>query len=661
MRKMRKTILIILTGVYASLLLLFVNQNAQDIISVTAKPYVITKVDDVSRKNVINQALDDFGREHKVAIVKQFVVPTVGSNPVQKFYTLGNDKQVGKHLVPRQAFATYNQFLTSDLRYPLYFFGKVSPQAIGHELHRLGLTYERQSTDVTWLVGDFLSNNYLYLILGLVLLMLFIVLVVANFQYLRASNIKHLHGVSRLADAWQAFMQDQRLFLVSYGLSLLVVIGSMFVRSQLGSMYPMLLLAGLLLILELGISVLAIVIQVLSHNEKTILAAINGKQQSKLVFTVNWFFKALTEVAVVVVVILVMGNLKTANQVKTELATWHNLPNYYTLSLAAFAGVQHDEGPKDTYKLVNWGNQHGMIVAAYGGGDASNYTDYANGNVLEVNANYLRQNKIVTVDNQRIKLPQDSNITYALIPANLKGRTQELIKKYEYELFFAELHVKNPQMQMKPISIKANQKIFSYDTNGFSLGQYSSQLPNPVILVVSPKSLGGDSDTPNGNWQSILSNQGLIFPNFKQLAKKVAEFGLAPQIGGYVNINDEAAKVYQEVNNKIKLLLLILALLIVLLLLEYQLVNNVYLTTNRQRAAIKRLHGNSLLRIHYHFILLWLGVTIFEGVLLVGVLRAPLSIVASFGGISLAVAGSLFTWQATKDMQKLATTIKGEK
>lgn len=666
MQRGRKIALIITSVAFLLCLIGFANQTGQDTISVTAKQYAITRIKDSVGKNAANAALEQFATTHKIAIVKQFVVPTVGSEPVKKFYVLGDKKRINQHVLPKRAFATKQEFVTSDVHYPLYFFGTISDAEIAHELKQLGFSFERQSTSIRELILYYVyyQQNYVDVLLLLVLLILLIVLVVANFQRLRASNIKQLQGISRFEDSLQVLKQDQVFFLKVYLLNGLILVGYTYFRNILGALHPVLVLMVVLWLMELAVAWFSAFVQMFSHSEKTILMSIKGKQRSKLVFTLNWMFKIITEFAIVIMLVVIFQNLGTANQIKQQLSTWSKLPDYYSLYLAATTTDGNDIGDTDepAYRLAKWGNNHGMIVSNYGGmsGDTSSYLDCNNGNVLIANANYLKINKLVSTQNKRIIIPNNTATTYALIPANAKAQAQKLIKSYRNILFFKELQKDHPQMNIKPIIIKPHQRVFDYETQGFELGKYNGYLNNPVVLVVSPQSVGGNNDIATSMWSSILSGEGLLFPHFNKLTAQVQRQNLTPQVGGYLNVNSVAAKALHDTNNQIRLLVGIVILLSVLALVEYQLVNSVYLTTNRRKSAIKRLNGQSLFKIHGRFMLCWGVVTIGEvGVLVYG-LTEPVKVTVMFAGISTCVASGLFYWQARRDMREIVATIEGE-
>ncbi|WP_062473537.1 hypothetical protein [Levilactobacillus senmaizukei] len=197
MTKIRKVVFIIVTICFGLLLLNFSQSMSSTGLSTLQKPFSITSSSGKFTPNKINSHLEDFANQHHINIVKVFSVPRTSTANRQSYYVLGKAHQFSQSQVVKSDLASRSEFLTSDLRYPLYFFGKIEENAIKGELSRLGLKFTRESDKWNWQIRDFLEANYYNVFLQLILLLLFLTLVVLNFKSLRAANIMLLQGLKK--------------------------------------------------------------------------------------------------------------------------------------------------------------------------------------------------------------------------------------------------------------------------------------------------------------------------------------------------------------------------------------------------------------------------------------------------------------------------------
>lgn len=156
---------------------------------------------------------------------------------------------------------------------------------ISQELGKLGPKYQRQTSDWNFIIINFLNDNYFSVFLALVCLILLIVLIVANFKRLRASNIAYLEGVSNFQDALRYFYKDQLLFLLSF------FFGGFFV-------------------------LVAMLVQAISHTTKTLLPTIKGHNKSTLVLSISICFKMVTELSVIVTICMLISQITASNSLK---------------------------------------------------------------------------------------------------------------------------------------------------------------------------------------------------------------------------------------------------------------------------------------------------------------------------------------------------------
>ncbi|WP_260768988.1 hypothetical protein [Oenococcus oeni] len=652
------------------MIVIFSLQTGRNYISTLARPYNITSLDTGTSINVVNHHLAKFANEHKINIVKAFNVPTTENVPRTKFYVLGSTRKFSESLISKQSIASKQEFETSDLRYPLYFFGNISSTAVAKELHRLGLHYKRDSGNWNTIIYNFLSDNYFAVFLILLLLILLVVLIVANFKRLRASNIAYLEGVSKFQDTWKYFIHDQIVFLITFIPGFLIVLITMISYRVMGVMPLTVYFAVLLIFAEILVSVFAFLFHMASHSINSLQNSIKGDGKSTLILVTSICFKVVTELSIIVTLMLLLGQFAINSRMEKQLSNWQHLGNYYTPYFSPYALLDNEQDQEDkaAYQLVNWSEKHKGIIASYGayestGKTSNDYDDVDFGNVLIVNAEYLKKNKILTASGHRLSIAAQSENSYFLFPEKLKSQSDRLSKNYFDQLPMAQISkLYGRELNYKKIMIKNGQRAFTYNTEGIDFGFYDGYVKEPVILVLSTVSLGGDNEDADHYWDSLISKQGLVVSNYHALAEQAQKRHISRQIGGYLNIRSHALQAYQQVRQHLILLLSVLAILILMLFVNYILVNQIYFANYERKIAIRRLSGRYLARIHFLFTLVCLSVTVLEGMFAASIYngynnRALISgVIASMTIFQLL----LLIIQALRADHRISQAIKGE-
>ncbi len=420
-----------------------------------------------------------------------------------------------KYSLPRSSYASRSEFDTSDLRYPLYFFGTVSDLEISQELGKLGLKYQRQTSDWNFIIINFLNDNYFSVFLALVCLILLIVLIVANFKRLRASNIAYLEGVSNFHDALRYFYKDQLLFLLSFFFGGFFLLVAMFCLNVMGIFWISAYFGLILVFAEIAVSLLAMLVQAISHTTKTLLPTIKGNNKSTLVFSISICCKMVTELSVIVTICMLISQITASNSLKAQLSKWQHVGNYYSpyFSPYGLGSTEQSDEDKSAYQLAKWSQNNRGIIASYGAFNSANnqaatdYEDITSGNVILANAEYLKRNKIVSINGQRISLPNGGKTSYFLFPEKLKLQVNQLSQNYLDQLGINNIiKYDGRKIDSKQMLIQNHQRAFTYNTQGFDLGIYDGYAHEPVIIVISPESLGGNNDDADRYWDSLISN-----------------------------------------------------------------------------------------------------------------------------------------------------------
>lgn len=671
MNKIRNAVLIIVAIGFGFLLWAFSQSVGATGLSSLEQPYNITHSANKLTSNEINHRLESFANHHQINIVKEFWVPTPSANTHPSYYVLGKAHHFTANQISKSALASRSEFLTSDLRYPLYVFGPISSQFMRHELTSLGLTFERKSENWHLRISDFLLANDYSIFLALLLLLLFLTLVIHNFKSLRAANIMLLQGLTKRTIFKRAFLRDQAFFLTNYTIVCGTVFGTLFFAQHWGVFWITAYLALLLAIAQTLVYLAAGLIWSWSYRQATILPTIKGRAKSRLTLAIVLVIKTLTELLILFALLSLGQQFLTSQAIKAQVGTWSRLPTRYSPTLAININDQEQAvEDRQTYQLVKWSAQHHGLIANYAGYtaaedrptlDFNDYSDYYNGgNVLLVNATYLRLNQVRDSSGHRLTFSANAPVTHILLPAKLAKQQKKLTNAYVDQMNLRHMAANDDAHPRVHTQLLENhQQRLTYNPAGLDLGYYNASVPDPVIIVISPASLGGDNDGADRLWNSMLSNGAFSFSDYRHLNRQLTALGLYQHIGGYTNIKSYASKVYQAQRQQVIRLASILALLVGLFLLECVLACSLYLGIYQQDHAIRTLMGQSLVKVHAAFAVILTGLTLGELALTLVVKPASPVILTYY----LAASGlTLLTLaiKARRNVAHLKTSLKGD-
>lgn len=295
--------------------------------------------------------------------------------------------------------------------------------------------------------------------------------------------------------------------------------------------------------------------------------------------------------------------------------------------------------------------------------DKTDVIDFYNGNVLNVNPQYLVQNKVINDQGNRILVPKDSQTTYVLIPSYLFKEKDLILNKYRQGLFLNEAEkATGKTLKMQAIKIKDNQKTFTYSVDALNLGHYNAYANSPVILVLSNQSLGGLSSKniyANSIWSSYLSSEAFLSPNLETLRAGLQATGMTRFIGGIVNTKSYVSKQIVETKKNIQLIILVITLSIGIAIIENLAFNSIYFANNKKKIALKRLLGANFIKIYKRFLLLITGMGIFE-MLVVLLITGNLKLSLMLLILSIGIETILLSIQNKILNKKLPQSLKGD-
>ncbi|TGD19485.1 hypothetical protein [Levilactobacillus suantsaiihabitans] len=669
MTKIRNIVFVIVASCFGLLLFSFGQSVSSHGISSLRKPFNITASSNKFTSDEINKNLETFANKNNINIVKEFSVPKVGTKTRQAYYVLGKSHHFSKSQVIKSDMATRSEFLTSDLRYPLYVFGDVNQKIVSQELNRLGLSFQRSSDNWNWQVSDFLEDNYFDVFLELILLLLFLSLIVFNFKASRASNIMYLQGVSKLTIFKKRFIKDQLVFLSGYIAAYSINLIVLFSTHHWGVVWLVTYFALILYATQLIVYLIAGIIWSWSYNRATILPTIKGSAKNRLTLVIVLVVKTITEVIILASLLTLGQQLNTNQEIKGQVSTWSKLQERYSPSLSMnITSEEQDTEDKQTYKLVEWTSKHHGLISNYAGYNSAegsgrlnfnDYSDYYNGgNVLVVNAEYLRLNHVMDGYGNKMSFNANDAVTHFLFPEKLKNQANRLTQKYVEQMGLSHMF-KDGNAKVAVHLVKNNQNRLTYNPASLDMGYYASSVPDPVIIVVSPESLNGSNSDANRLWNAMMSNNAFSFTDYHKLNRKLVSLGMYKHIGGYTNIKSYASKIYQEQQSKVMQLSIILGLMIGLFVFECVLACSLYFGIYQRTHAIRTLMGQSLLKTHYRFGLV-LAVLIISEWMLSLIVSHSLHLTSVYYLVDSLITFLIFYVKSKKNVMYIGASLKGD-
>ncbi|WP_062473546.1 hypothetical protein, partial [Levilactobacillus senmaizukei] len=466
------------------------------------------------------------------------------------------------------------------------------------------------------------------------------------------------------------FCRDQLFFFSIYSVMFGIVSLMIFFVHHWGTFWITAYFSLLLYFSQILVYLLGGLIWSWSFRVSTILPAVRGNTKSRLTLTIVLIVKTATELIILFSLITLVQQLVINQKSKTQVATWSSLQTRYSPSLSLdITGKEQLSEDRQTYKLVKWATNHHGLISNYAGYNSDggqhlnfeNYTDYYNGgNVLMVNAEYFKQNKVVSKSGSSLIFYPDDSKIHILFPQKLSNKKKELTKMYTEQMGLQHFFENNHKVpQVKTHLMKNNQLRYTYSPAGIDLGYYDAKVPDPVIIVISPESLNGDNENADRLWNAMLSNNAFSFKNYGELNQKLVSLGMYKQIGAYTNIKSYAGKIYHDQEQKVTRLIVILGLMIGLLVFECFLACSLYFGIYQQAQAVRIFMGQSLVKVHYKFALLLSSLLVGELILMLN-LRPGMVIVMEYYIAVLFLSLSILLVKSKLNVANIKNSLRGE-
>ena len=619
----------------------------------------------------LSSSLDRLARENHSIIARQIQRTDSKGQVVFTYEIYGEGKlplgikREKKELATKESLLTNYYVLT----------GELETEKLDQTLHTLGFSQtfiEKPNLLLTFIAFFGSGSQSLALVIFIISFSSFTI--IQKTQEMRSAGIRYISGMRRLQLFGHSLKEDSvELLLGCIGAStmgaFLIYCFQLTPFSYSIVISGSIIYNGILLILSVFLSFL------FAYSIQTIhlVPLLKGKVPLKriLVFLFICQFLAVALIGLAVHRISIYGSVWQTYQEGSE--AWSKQSNWVQISTNREYGYQitSKEGLKENRekwsKLIESGIENGGLLAYHhlesfsskgvttdpSTGKEFSITDYDPlARTLYVTPNYLEIQGVPVSPEEKDHLNHLQAGEFGLLlPEKLKGREEEMIKRYEdYMTPSNEQGKSQLPMKARVTYLPNNQKRFIYNNTPMSYQQF---LTDPILVVVLPRSFGG-YDNP---YFSQL-NSYLYFDGLKKSKKLIAEYNLEKSVSQY----DYAVDVYQQMAQFIQIEnLTIIAggvFGIATSVLLFNTMNFLYFEEFRKQIFLKKIAGLGFVNIH-QTILLSESVLLLLGSFLVFILTSEwwIALVTLF--LFLTNAWFILLYRSHKEDHLLATVLKG--
>ncbi|MDO4911928.1 MAG: bacteriocin [Lactobacillus sp.] len=449
------------------------------------------------------------------------------------------------------------------------------------EFSKLGLTasVSKPSLAMGFLTNDLLST-YVPIMISIVAILL-VIMFIEKISRFKEYAILKLHGYS----TFKLLKRDLAANSKKYGFAL----GIVFVLYMIWSIVS-LKLAGLIISFKWTLLLLLVTfiffefLELISYVALLMLdlyPALQGQTYTKPFVFAGYVIK-------LALLILVFSNAISLQQNATSFASdkaimhmWIDKHSGYTLGLSNIDPNDDKLVQKIGNKIKQLVNEDPDAIISHNNQEFNPDTMNANpqnGNVLIVNANYFKYNRIVK-PNQL-----DKNNINVLIPISRKAQQKSIVKQavsyYEFQKSLDNKKLANKHFN---VLYYQDQNLFNY-TIGKEIKASVSK--NPVVIV--------DNGNLSTDFYSSSASMGMIqFGNLKSLTQNIKKVGLTPYVSGITNAQTRLSDFIVKMTRKLIMLTVVTLLSLSQLVFVIVFIGLSFLQNQRRRMAIRQIFGES--------------------------------------------------------------------
>ncbi len=408
---------------------------------------------------------------------------------------------------------------------------------------------------------------------------------------------------------------------------------------------------------------------------------LNNKKPMVLIQSLNYISKLSFSIVLVAIIINLLSSYNSLIYQNKNLEKWKTTNNYVYVNMSdKYRDTEqiiwnYNQGLRCREFFKYYNNKGGLLISPsdyilynrfYEEERLENRKEYdpIDGNALEVNAEYLRQNPIYDVNGNEISIEDEyGDYLIILVPEKYKEIKDELLEVYKeiyqfrrfidediYNEYMNNEDIEHPEVKIEIIYTKNGQESFLYNPSLEIENQ--NAIIDAIHIVINSENIGGDS------YLSFISG-GSFFAKvdgsvegeaYSKISGDIKKLNMEKDILSantlYSKVDSYIYKLENTINEYI--ISMIIILILEILLSIYMIIN--YIQRNKYINAIKKINGYSYIRRHNKFILLivgtWIGILIGGYILGVSSILEALKII-----ISLAILEILIMYVVLKKIE----------
>ena len=619
----------------------------------------------------LSSSLDQLAKENNSLIARQ-IQKTDSKGQVKFSYDI-----YGEGALPNGIKKEEKEFVAKESLLTNYYIlsGNLTLEKLDQKLHDLGFSksfMNKPNPLQNFMV--FFSSGSQSLALVIFIISFAALTIIQKTLEMRSAGIRYISGIRRYQLFGHSLMEDgKELFLGCIGGSVLGAI--LIYYLQLTPFAYSLIISASIIYNTLLFILSAFLSFFFAFSIQTVhlVSLLKGKIPLKrvLFFLFTCQFLAITVIGLSIHRVSIYGSIWQTYQ-EGSLA-WSKETNWIQISVNREEVLQKTNKEMQNEQRAKWSKliesgieKGGLLVhhqlAAFNSkgfmndprtGRELSITDYDPlANTLYVTPNYLDIQRILVSPEEKERLNHLQAGEFGLLlPEKLKGREEEMIKRYEDYLSPRDDQGNITLLMKAQVTyIPNHQKRFIYNNTPISYKQFFT---DPVLVVIQPESFGGYENPYFTHLDSYLYFNGL--QNSKKL---IAEYNLEKSVSQY----DYAVDVYQQMAQKIQIenLMAIAGGVfgIATSVLLFNTMNFLYFEEFRKQIFLKKIAGLGFVNIH-QMILLSESSLLLLGSLLVFLLTQEwwIALVTLF--LFITNAWFILLYRSHKEDHLLATVLKG--
>ncbi|MDN4865850.1 DUF1430 domain-containing protein [Priestia megaterium] len=517
---------------------------------------------------------------------------------------------------------------------------------IEKSLEHIGFS-EADSTQqaLTQTIADKVFNKYFFVVMVIIFLLSFLSFLYYILLNYKELAIKKMFGYTYKDLIFRHLMiKNIKIHAIAFILNLIVLSGYLFFYNGMSKISFFIINWFKWELLFTCVSIILISLSFFMVYNIEIVKMLKNKKPLKLVQILNYSSKFLFSTCLIIVSMNLLNNYQELTKENTNKKKWESTMHYsfyefQDSSSGDFNQWTYETGIKSKQLFALASKKGAMLIKPSDGitdkeiienksindQNFENYLDPYEGNVIQVNNNYLKNNPVYNLKGEKISnIKSNENSLVVLVPEKFTDRKNEILQSYsEWYQFkrYIDEDVHNESMgkkikkhdktRVKLIFIKNGQKHFLYNPNFESKNQ--NYIKDSLIMIINSKNMGADS------YLNYMSS-GYFFPYvgnaknpYDEVEQDIKSAGLENTIltspSLYSNIDSYMFNLKNEIN--LNLFLASVLLIVEIIITLFMTLN--YLERNKTINAVYKIHGFSFAMRHYKFILVlmsfWLAIT----------------------------------------------------